>query len=344
MPKEKIYSKTEIVKELNGKNHVIYNKEGSNKMYVKHKGLYLPWSDFKDMQRIKIGGYNECPIGTLGKIMYSNKFRHLFFGRDAWKCFLKGTFVFEDKGYELFKKMLPCNPKNQPFRTTHQEIKKKPLIRCSAKIEASGKNKGQFQKYCFKDNSKINLYQYEIQLKPKIEIACNNRKETKGTILMYHFSTDNNSHEYTLVKFINPSPKSILSKYLFGTSPKNELGNIRERMEDVKFQLKEFKNPKAFGIFTSRPTPIDFKQKPLTRREDCHKNKDGCYYKNMNVFYNDPPIQFLKNFLKKPEEIRTLEQNINFYEQYVRTGDELFIPQALTNILLYNLEKHQNYV
>ena len=35
-----------------------------------------------------------------------------------------------------------------------------------------------------------------------------------------------------------------------------------------------------------------------------------------------------------PGKAKEIDQSVSYYSRYVRTGDELFIPQELTNLLL----------
>ena len=93
-----------------------------------------------------------------------------------------------------------------------------------------------------------------------------------------------------------------------------------------------------------------------TRREDCSKDTKGCKIKNKeetcyersygtnlcSVSINDYHNNKFYNNLNEENEKEKFFLSLNQYDTYVRTGDEFFIPQQITDYLLTNFNKHNN--
>jgi hypothetical protein len=78
-----------------------------------------------------------------------------------------------------------------------------------------------------------------------------------------------------------------------------------------------------------------------SRREDCGEK---CEFKDKNIcdkekkscsVYSEKNDYHIKQFkLAAPEMADNIDISINIYSEHVRTGDELFVPQDITNALL----------
>ena len=80
------------------------------------------------------------------------------------------------------------------------------------------------------------------------------------------------------------------------------------------------------------------KTQSMKRREDCNKDKTGCrlFKKFIQKQYQDDHIQLLLSNQSRlnPNQKRMIYESVSWYDKFVRTGDELFVPQYLTDKLI----------
>ena len=249
------------------------------------------------------------------------------------KCFLRGTFVFEDNNSQIFKLLEQnCNHTHSFWKTTHEEAKKKDSVVETLRLKSSLKEE-KWKPIRDENNNPKHFYQYEHKFNPPIVFACDkdcrgeNRCNTcekcnesgyedpKGVVFMYHFKTNFGS-KYTLLKL--EGHYSISLGHTFAAV--NRYG---------------FNKTGKTGYTT-------------TRREDCMKDKKGCQLIKKNNCYrldennalcssisfadyhNNKFYYSLKDTNKETNFFRSLRN----YDEYVRTGDEFFIPQQITDYLL----------
>lgn len=169
------------------------------------------------------------------------------------------------------------------------------------------KNKPVFD--CFLDFKNLcSNAKYEIHIKPHIIYLCDqecrinenscidDKKDSKRVAFVYHFITKD-KNEYTFIKL--ESSKSISLEHAFSAA----------KRYIFKIQYNGFYK--------------------TTRREDCNKDKQGC--KNNNIHSEYHIKQFLGAY---PIYSNSVYNSIEYYNKNVRTGDEFFIPQAITTTIL----------
>lgn len=246
------------------------------------------------------------------------------------ECFLRGTFVFEDNDSKMFKMLNNCEHTQSFWKTTHSEVKKKQNV-----IDASLRLKDNF--WNNEKNKKgflEKLYQYEVKLEPPFEYSCNKEcrvdspptecsealKDPKGVALLYHFrikATDESNvieRAYTFLKLEGHYSLSLghtfsaFDRYILKKDAKP--ANLPSRREDCGEKC-------------------EFKYNSICDRE----NKDSCSKHNEKNDYH------ITNFKKAAEEMaENIDKSIDIYSKHVRTGDELFVPQDITNALLISTD------
>lgn len=285
------FVKTERTKKIDGRSYEIYKKPPSNRLYIKQKGRYILFSSFK--KRSLLGGGDDC---FLNKVIYSIYDNAIFFPKDQFRsgvCFTRGTFIIEDQHATLFSRIInkPCKVKNANWKITHIDVSKKPAF------------------HCFLDAKNVcGNAKYEIDIEPAIIYLCDqecrvnsnncmdSKKDPKRVAFVYHFITKDKK-EYTLIKL--ESHKTI---------------SIQHTMNAIKRYILKINHTSFYKS---------------TRREDCHKDKEGCLNRNLHSEYHIR--QFLAAY---PAYGKSMFDSIEYYNKNVRTGDEFFIPQAMTTTML----------
>jgi len=282
----------------------------------------------------QLGGrnHNNCPIRDFIYTLYDSD---ILIPQDIHnksdKCFLRGTFVFEDQHGDVFNllKHTGCNFGHSWWKTTHSQARFKKAIEATLEI-----SKNKESRWITKRDKKDNLekfYQYEHKLKPAIVYACDKEcrngthcndkglEDPKEVLFMYHFKTfsEYGSKRYTLLKLEGHYSLSV--------------GHTKAAVN--RYVLK--KTAKT-GYST-------------TRREDCEKDKSGCKLKGKQICNIDECKSALleqyhiQNFISQNgEQVRKpIYDSVRFYNKHIRTGDEFYVPQPLTIQLLERVLQNQ---
>ena len=343
---KRVSNKKENNRKTNKKtNKKVSNKRVNNKKINKKAGsTRFPRLGNKsvDFSRKKENTSEKCSIRDFIYYVYDND--KIFPQNDIEskeKCFLRGTFVFEDNDSKIFKLLEQnCNYNHSPWKTTHEEAKKDSVIE-TLRLKSSLKEEKWKTMRDEKNNPK-NFYQYEHKLNPPIVFACDKvcrgenkcntcekcnesgYKDPKGVVFMYHFKTNFGS-KYTLLKLEGHYSLS--------------LGHTSAAVN--RYLLK--KTAKT-GYTT-------------TRREDCGKDKKGCKIKNKeeicyklysgntlcSVSFDDYHNTKFYNDINEVNKREDFLRSLRDYDEYVRTGDEFFIPQQITNYLLTDFKNNREY-
>ena len=247
------------------------------------------------------------------------------------ECFLRGTFIFEDNDSKMFKMLYNCNHTQSFWKTTHSEVKNKPATDASLRLKGTVKFLAVEEEWDNQKNKKgflEKLYQYEVPLEPPFEYSCNKEcrevssstdctdelKDPKGVALLYHFkikAIDGIEYKYTFLKLEGHYSISIghtisaFDRYILKKDAKP--ANLPSRREDCGEKC-------------------EFKGKSIC-------NKDSCSEYNE---YNEYHI--IKFKLTAPEMVYDIDKSIKIYSENVRTGDELFVPEHITNALLISTD------
>tara|TARA_B100000925_G_scaffold192921_1_gene145971 strand:- start:5230 stop:6183 length:954 start_codon:yes stop_codon:yes gene_type:complete len=284
---------------------------------------------------IQKAGSNKCPITDFVYHLYDSGILFPTNLLDKQKqCFLRGTFVFEDNNSEVFKMLekAGCNKTQSFWKTTHSEVRHKDAVDASLRLKGRPKGVKVEEKWKFDKDSKNALkkfFQYEHKIDPAIVYLCdklcrtaekNNtdickekaRIDPKEVLFMYHFMTKSKygkPRKYTLLKLEGH----------FSISAGHTLAAV-----------------KRYGLGKEGKTAYK-----TTRREDCFK-KNSCLFKDSQIcdddgctVYNAGFDYHVYNFINNNKDKKnSIVDSIKFYYKHLRTGDELFIPQEITNILL----------
>lgn len=296
-----------------------------------------------------IGGSAESQKSNLRKfieIVYDSDIIFPQKEKRTNECFLRGTFVFEDNDSNMFKMLYNCEHTQSFWKTTHSEVKKKNTVDASLRLEGTISMLPVKESWIDEKNKEgilKKLYQYEVKLEPPFEYSCNKEcrvdspptecsealKDPKGVALLYHFrikateepkATDKPKvieRAYTFLKLEGHYSLSLghsvsaIARYGFNKDGKP--ANLPSRREDCGQKC-------------------EFKGKSFCDTE----NKDSCLLYNEK---NDYHITNFKEFkLAAPEMAVNIDKSIDIYSNHVRTGDELFVPQDITNALLISTD------
>jgi hypothetical protein len=246
------------------------------------------------------------------------------------ECFLRGTFIFEDNDSIMFKMLYNCHHTQSFWKTTHSEVKNKPAVDASLCLKGTVKFQSVEEKWDDKKNIKgflEKLYQYEVPLEPPFEYSCNKEckdvsptpncsealKDPKGVALLYHFrikAIDEIEHKYTFLK--------LEGHYSIS------LGHTISAFD--RYILKN----------DGKPANLP------SRREDCREKCEFFCDKDICSGYNEHKEYHIRQFKKvkeeAPEMLDDIDKSIKIYSENVRTGDELFVPQHITNLLLISTD------
>lgn len=282
---------------------------------------------------IMSGGASPCPITNFIYFLYDSGILFPNDERKKEQCFLRGTFVFEDNNSEIFKMLekAGCNKTQSFWKTTHSEARLKNAVDASLRLKGRPKGISVSEKWKYdKDkNGKLEkFYQYEHKLNPAIVYLCDNicrtanknghkicseksRVDAKEVLFMYHFKTKSNLgdkvRKFTLIKLEGH----------FSISLGHTIAAV-----------------KRYGLGKEGKTAYK-----TTRREDCSK-KNSCQFKgtvkcieNKCGIYDSSHDYHVRNFMTSQNK-QSLLNSVKFYSENLRTGDELFIPQNLTDHIL----------
>ena len=287
-----------------------------------------------------VGGGEKCPITDFVYHLYDSG---IVFPNDPLekqkKCFLRGTFVFEDNNSEVFKLLekAGCNKTQSFWKSTHSEVRKKDAVDASLRLKGRPKGRLVSEKWKYtkdKSNNLEKFYQYEHKLNPAIVYLCDSvcrtaeknntqicsekaRKDAKEVLFMYHFMTKpsyGKPRKYTLLKLEGH----------FSISAGHTLAAV-----------------KRYGFGKEGKTAYK-----TTRREDCFK-KNTCQFKGNKIcddkgtcnLYNAGFDYHVYNYISQnPDKSDSVVSSIEYYFKNLRTGDELFIPQDITTTLVKNFK------
>ena len=290
-------------------------KESSKKPYVK-----LPKPTVKKTRTAKKplkkthirkpnGGDNALPIKYSDQYQridlsrrptFSWRFIDLIYGKSSMilptsnSCFTNGTFMFEDNDRKLFNNLKKSKFSHTWYKTTHKMLKKKPGFVCSTH---------HLKNECKTDD----IHQYEIEIPEKM-VTCGSDKVIKRVILMYN------------VKIQHGGVSKFFTFFKLESWPAISANHTAQAFK--RYLLKKEST----------------KTVSMKRREDCQKDKNGCllYSKFTNASYQDDHIKLLLSSTSKLNQTdkKDIYESITWYNNFVRTGDELFVPQYLTNKLM----------
>lgn len=272
----------------------------------------------------------KCHLRDFIINLYKND---IIFNPTEKNCFLRGTFIFEDNNSEIFSFLNhpKCNTISSFWKNTHSLARKKRDVVASFKRKDllpskwdNKKKKGFLEKF----------HQYEHVLVPKLDHLCDLEEcnipldnsmaycseisDQKGVLLMYHFKTITD-RKYTLLKLEGE----------FSMSIQHGLNALKRYVE------KKDHESKIYG----------------SRREDCCKNNNcdfsTCYPDDkFGYSYNsklgDSHIhRFIGNIQNSNIDVNTINNiirdinsSVEYYNRNIRTGDEFFFPQYMTDDLL----------
>lgn len=209
-------------------------------------------------------------------------------------CFTNGTFMFEDKDKNLFNALQKAKFSHAWYKNTHETVKNKQNFVCSS---------------YHKDNKCISdkIHQYEIEIPDKF-VNCGSDKIIKRVILTYNVKM----HREGITKYY--------TFFKLESWPAISLKHTTQA-----FQRYILKNESTKTV-------------SLKRREDCQKDKSGCklYSQFLNKKYQDDHINYLlsRHSNLNQNQKQEIYHSFSWYDEFVRTGDEYFVPQYITNELL----------
>lgn len=246
---------------------------------------------------------SNCKLLDLIDLIYDPNLQ-LLFPDNSDLCFTNGTFIFEDNNNQLFNLLLSCEKSYAFYKKTHKVILQTNPFFCSTKIDKE-----------IKKCQSNDIYQYEIDIKPLKIINCNGFTVDKRVILIYSFTVK-----------LNETHKN----YIFFKLEEHQAISISH-------------TSKAFNRYILHKETA--KNNLMIRREDCFKDKSGC--KLLSLFkelqYDDenyPDKEYYEDIIKKlKDQLNQIIDSINFYDKNIRTGDEYFIPQSLTEYILELLDE-----
>ena len=285
---------------------------------------------------------------------------------DKKKCFLRGSFIFEDKDAKVFKLLKNTGAKRVSNvlhsdtviigKTTHMEIKKK-VKEKGLKIRSlilkdddeDEWHNDVLEQYEFepKDEMKKNI-PFTFQCNPTCRenpngvdssgVYCNGLEDPKNIFFMYHFQISdeegkyNNAKGYTFLKFEGHSTynlghaKAAISRYIQKIDANP--GNLVQLREDC---IRKDNNNIINKCFYFRKEDNDNEN---TLQEEA-KNPDE---KKTVVNLHYKPYEKMKSL-----NSQEIESSLREYNKNLRTGDEFFVPQFLTKKLLDKLETENSF-
>lgn len=270
----------------------------------------------------KIDQYNdkykykfECQARNFVNFLYDYSNNLIFFdtrGKPETKnikrstnCFLRGVFIFEDKDGKIFNILAGDKPKKCSnyiaIRTTHSSVIKKVQNNKETKIKL----------YNFEGNSWDNpskwrgLTFYETAFNKPIKLSCQTFDKdgekklvsiNKGVAVIARFKVikkdTKEEREYT---FFKPEPHEAISVAHVATSVE------------------------AYNPFQSKKAKPDDLIERKERKKKQINNSEEDYHIS----------QFIKN--ASQEDIDEIKKESKFYDDLVRTGNEFYLPQSMTD-------------
>ena len=230
-------------------------------------------------------------------------------------CFLSGTIIFQDNNNELFN-----------FLTFNNKNKNNDL--CYGKVESSN---GHFTK------THLNVYNKKEVISAEtcvndfltsynkfLESKCGKKKhECFKMEYVFNNKIDYLCDQETMLKSINPkniSTKGVILYYRFKIQYKTYLF--------FKLEGHRMNSLKHVGAFLNKNRKDTYPK----RRENVKTND---YFKELyeiDMDFYDKSVEFLNK--EDIENIKRIKEDINFYNENLRTGRELFIYEDLKNYLL----------
>lgn len=287
------------MKKESGTISIVKNKKRINKVVKKEIENKL----VKKSKTINLNGGKDL-VGTKNPNQYPSTFPLRFIDKiyntqslifpTQKSCFTNGTFMFEDNDKSLFNALKESKFSHAWYKTTHKMVKDKPGFVCSS---------------YHKDNMcKLGkIHQYEIQI-PEKPVICGQDKIIKRVILMYN------------VKIRHDGVTKWYTFFKLESWPAISTNHSIHALQ--RYILKKEAS----------------KTISLKRREDCKKDKLGCklYSHFWNKNYQDDHLNALlsRQSTLNQNEKQEIYDSFWWYDRFVRTGDELFVPQYVTNDLL----------
>lgn len=299
-------------KYIEGEKTVIYGKSDTRREYVLHKKKYIPITEYRKIVANKIkykkiktkGGTPEnetkFTIEDFINKLYTSKILFPDGETGGKNCFTNGTFIFEDNDNKLFTFLKKFSFTSVWFKTTHKEIKKNDNLICSLKYKEN-------EETC-KRNNKKKIYQYEFQLNNGLGqiVQCYTDSMEKRVALVYSFKVKIDQLEKTYVFFKLEDYKAI--------SPQHTLHALSRYVFKTETHQRHEQN--------------------ILRREDCQKDKK-CKIKGNTSYQDEFIINAVGELSSIGEKIKNeIKESNKLYNDNVRTGDEFFVPQYFTTLLL----------
>lgn len=245
---------------------------------------------------------------------------------DHDNCFLEGAFVISDNEGKLFDKITStCLPNN--YRPSFGKLITHDIFLNESKFNKLKQNKtkldSEFLKnklLYFPDAYLFKFFQYENPLKDKAG------KEIEMTYLCDPECNKNEKNERCI-----PSRKSLKRVMLF--YPFQTIDLINRSIH--RYLYVKLESSKVISIQHAREAFIAYTNPPVTsnsgypfRRERLRNTTEEVYKIPLRI--NDA------KFYNRFDDINVEE--IRYYNNNVRSNDELYIPQALTNKILKKLK------
>ena len=221
-------------------------------------------------------------------------------------CFVSGAFVFEDKNRQLFKLLVKDNNFSKFPGLTHDSFQKGDFKKLGMQRDRYILGENEYAKDIFKikENKSCNgVICEELSKTKKIFcLKCDNKiKECKGIIKFYKFATEDKEQDRHVFLKLEKYRTILPSETIAHWNEKRK----RSSLEKIGIEGKVGE----------------------IRREDC---KDKCT-RNWR-FDNWDNIS--KQLGCCEEECENINNSIKIWNEKYRQGDEMFIPQFITNILL----------
>lgn len=288
---------TKKKKNIGGKEVTIYQKQNSRKEYVLYKKSYIPITEYRKIVAKNTNKNKNKKIkgGNLDELL---NFINLLYKSDV--LFPQNIGCFTNGTFIFEDNNFDLFKFLKRFNPKPVQFKNTHKTIRNTNIFRCSQD---FKSFPDQKCSNHDIYQYEIEI-PQTTIECENDKISKGVALIYHFETNGNMH-YVFFKL--EGYKAISTAHMMS----------------------------AINRYLLKKETHKLSHSNIKRREDCFKDKNGCILKDK--FINN---QLLDEHIKNAMEYSSYDirkgimDSISFYDQNVRTGDEFFVPQYFTELLL----------
>lgn len=260
----------------------------------------------------------DCQAMSFINFIYKNLNNLIFFDnikkskikniKQRTNRFVNGVFIFEDNNGEIFKILCGDKPKKCSnyiaIRTTHSSVIKKIKKQKETDIKLYNFEKNSWDNPSFGRGLRF----YEVAFNKKIKI--------------YYNIFDNNEKK---LKF-DEKGVAIISR--FKITKKNLKGKLEEkRYTFLKLERNKtismthvYRAAKRYSFFGKVKSSF-----LISRRENSKKQ--------INSSKEDYHISEYINTIDDKTKIKQIKYNCKFYDYYVRTGNEFFIPKSMTDII-----------